>query len=101
MTSSCASTVLSLATNAFWYTAGERKQATEYHRIVAFGPQAERVQDLVKGKQLFVEGRLQTRKFEKDGETRYITEVIANRVEQLGAKSAEASDSPDSEESDA
>ncbi|MCP4203116.1 MAG: single-stranded DNA-binding protein [bacterium] len=75
---------LSLATNTYWYSEGERKQRTDYHRVVAFGPQAERARALHKGARLFVAGRLQTRKFVQDDQTRYITEVVADRVEPLG-----------------
>ena len=55
--------VLNLATNTFWYAEGERQKTTDFHRVVAFGPQAQRVKDLRKGQQVFVEGRSQTRSF--------------------------------------
>ena len=48
--------VLNLATNTFWYVEGERQQTTDFHRVVAFGPQAQRVKDLKKGQQIFVRG---------------------------------------------
>ena len=80
--------VLNLATNTFWYIEGERQQTTDFHRVVAFGPQAQRVKDLRKGQQVFVEGRSQTRRFEQDDETHFITEVIAERIESLSGKSA-------------
>ena len=93
--------VLNIATNTFWYAEGERKQTTDFHRVVAFGPQAQRVKDLRKGQQVFVEGRSQTRRFEQDDETRFITEVIAERIEILGGKSAKPpTEQPGSDESD-
>jgi single-strand DNA-binding protein len=84
--------VLNLATNTFWYVEGERQKTTNFHRVVAFGPQAQRVKDLRKGQQVFVEGRSQTRRFEQDAEARFITEVIAERIESLGGKSSKAKD---------
>ena len=93
--------VLNLATNTFWYLEGERQQTTDFHRVVAFGPQAQRVKDLRKGQQVFVEGRSQTRRFEQDDETRFITEVIAERIEGLSGKSTKSQDEqPESTESD-
>ena len=93
--------VFNLATNTFWYVEGERQQTTDFHRVVAFGPQAQRVKDLRKGQQLFVEGRSQTRRFEQDDETRFITEIIAERIESLGGKSAKPQgEQPESNESD-
>ena len=86
--------VLNLATNTFWYVEGERQQTTDFHRVVAFGPQAQRVKDLRKGQQVFVEGRSQTRRFEQDDETRFITEVIAERIESLGGKPANGQSLP-------
>ena len=80
--------VLNIATNTFWYAEGQRQQTTDFHRVVAFGPQAQRVRDIKKGQQIFVEGRSQTRRFEQDDETRFITEVITERIEILGGKSA-------------
>ena len=86
--------VLNLATNTFWYAEGERQQTTDFHRVVAFGPQAQRVKDLRKGQQVFVEGRSQTRRFEQDDETRFITEVIAERIESLGGNANKAQTVP-------
>ncbi len=93
--------VLNLATNTFWYVEGERQQTTDFHRVVAFGPQAQRVKDLRKDQQVFVEGRSQTRRFEQDDETRFITEVIAERIEILGSKFAKLpTEQPEPDESD-
>jgi single-strand DNA-binding protein len=65
---------------------GERKDETEWHRISYWGKSAEALQQyLTKGKQVYVEGRLQTRKWQdKDGQDRYTTEVKADRVVLLG-----------------
>jgi single-strand DNA-binding protein len=59
---------------------------TEWHRIVLWGKQAESLQEyLTKGKQIYVEGRLQTRQWDdKDGNKRYTTEIKADRVTLLG-----------------
>lgn len=55
----------------------EGEQQTDWHRIVAFGRQAEAAGKLKKGAPVHVEGRLQPRSYEKDEETRYVTEVVA------------------------
>ncbi len=78
----------SVATNRTWRDQnGEKKEATEYHNIVVFGKQADTcAQYLKKGQQVLVEGRLQTRSWEKDGAKQYRTEIVADRV-QFGQKS--------------
>lgn len=76
--------VLDVATNTFWYSEDKRRQKTDYHRVVVFGAQAERVKDFTKGQQVFVLGKNQTRSFEQDDKKRYITEIIAQRIERLG-----------------
>ena len=79
----------SVATNRFWKdaTTGERKEMAEYHNIVVFGRQAETcAQFLRKGSNCFIEGRIQTRSWDgPDGQKRYRTEVVADRV-QFGAR---------------
>src|ERR1019366_6058380 len=68
---------ISIATTDTWKdkTSGEKKEATEWHRVVFFGRLAEIVGEyLKKGSQVYVEGRLQTRKYEKDGQDHYSTE---------------------------
>jgi single-strand DNA-binding protein len=67
------------------------EEATEWHRVTCFGRTAENVARYCKkGKQLYVEGRIQTRKYQdKDGNDRYATEIIANEVRFLGAGSGE------------
>ncbi len=76
-------TAFTLATDRWWYSDGERKETTDFHRVVAFGSQAERTADLTKGQLLFVEGRQQTRQWQDGDAKRYITEVIAERIEIL------------------
>jgi single-strand DNA-binding protein len=66
---------------------GEWVDKTEWHRIVLLGKQAESLQDyLKKGKQIYVEGRLETRSWDdKDGQKKYSTEIIADRIQLLGS----------------
>ncbi len=80
-------TSFSIATNRVWRDqSGEKKEAAEFHNIVVFGRQAETcAQYLKKGQQALIEGRLQTRSWEKDGTKQYRTEIVADRV-QFGAK---------------
>ena len=78
----------SVATTEVWKDKdGQRQEQTEWHRISLWGKQAESVaQYLTKGKQVYVEGRLQTRKWQdKEGHDRYTTEVKADRVVLLGS----------------
>ena len=64
---------------------GERQERTEWHRIVAWGKLAENCAKLLsKGKQVYIEGRLQTRQWDdRDGNKRYTTEVVANTMQLL------------------
>lgn len=73
----------SLATNrVFKDRDGKRQEQADYHNIVVFGRQAETsAQYLKKGSGVFVEGRLQTRSWDKDGQKQYRTEIIADRVQ--------------------
>jgi single-strand DNA-binding protein len=70
---------------------GEKKELTEWHRISFFGRLAEIVgQYLKKGSSIYVEGRLQTRKYtDKDGIERYATDIIAENMQMLGGKQAD------------
>ena len=79
----------SVATNrVFKDRDGKKQEQTDFHNIVVFGRQADTVnQYLKKGSSVFVEGRLQTRSWEKDGKKNYRTEVIADRV-QFGPRSS-------------
>ncbi len=82
-------TSFSLATNRRYKDRdGNYQEAVDYHNVVVFGRQAETVnQYLKKGSGAFVEGRLQTRSWEKDGQKHYRTEIIADRV-QFGPRSS-------------
>ena len=77
----------SLATNRVYKDRdGKKQEQTDFHNVVVFGRQADIVnQYLKKGSSVFVEGRMQTRSWEKDGEKKYRTEVVADRV-QFGPK---------------
>jgi single-strand DNA-binding protein len=78
---------LNLATTEQWNDReGQRQEKTEWHRVVLWGKPAESLQQyLVKGKQIYVEGRLQTRQWDdKDGNKRYTTEIKADRITLLG-----------------
>ncbi len=80
-----------IATSDEWTdkSSGERKERTEWHRVVAWRRLGEICGEyLSKGKQVYVEGKLQTRSWEKDGVTRYTTEVIASDVQFLGSRNA-------------
>jgi len=81
---------ISVATNEQWKDkeSGEMQERTEWHRIVFFGRLAEIVAEyLRKGSQVYVEGRIQTRKWQdKEGNDRYTTEIVANEMQMLGSK---------------
>jgi single-strand DNA-binding protein len=66
---------------------GSWQEKTEWHRIKLLGKQAESLQDyLKKGKQIYVEGRLETRTWDdKDGQKKYMTEILADRIQLLGS----------------
>ena len=77
----------SIATTETWTSKddGEKKEKTEWHRIVLWGKAADSLQPyLTKGKSVAIEGRLQTRQWEKDGQKHYTTEVKADRIVLLG-----------------
>jgi single-strand DNA-binding protein len=81
---------LSLATTDSWKDkSGEKQEKTEWHRVVMFGKQAEIAGEyLKKGSQVYIEGRLQTRKWtDKEGQDRYTTEIVADRMQMLGSRS--------------
>src|SRR6056297_716519 len=84
-------TSFTIATNEEWKdkNTGEKKERTEWHRIVAFGRLGEICGEyLSKGKLVYLEGRLQTRSYEQDGVTKYTTEIVANDMQMLDSKSA-------------
>jgi len=89
----------SIATSETWTNKeGEKETRTEWHRIVAFGKLGEICGEyLAKGKQIYIEGRIQTRDWEdKDGVKRYTTEIVANEMQMLGGRGGSASFSGDS-----
>jgi single-strand DNA-binding protein len=78
---------LNMATTEVWNDKqGQRQEKTEWHRVVLWGKSAESLAEyLTKGKQIYVEGRLQTRQWDdKDGNKRYTTEIRGDRVVLLG-----------------
>lgn len=81
---------LNLATTDTWKDkGGEKQEKTEWHRVVMFGKTAEIAGEyLKKGSQVYIEGRLQTRKWtDKEGQERYTTEIVADRMQMLGSRS--------------
>ena len=83
---------LSIATSESWKDkdSGEQREKTEWHRVVFFGKLAEIAEQyLDKGSQLYVEGKLQTRKWQdKEGNDRYTTEILGNEMNMLGGRQA-------------
>ena len=81
---------ITLATTDTWRdkTSGEKREATEWHRVVFFGKLAEIAgQYLRKGSQVYVEGSLRTRKWQdKEGQDRYTTEIRADEMKMLGSR---------------
>ena len=78
---------LNMATTEVWNDkSGQRQEKTEWHRVVLWGKTAESLNEyLTKGKQIYVEGRLQTRQWDdKDGNKRYTTEIRGDRIVLLG-----------------
>ena len=91
---------LSIATSERWTDkhTGEKRERTEWHRVVVFGPLADVVsQYAVKGDKIFVQGKLSTRKWtDRDGVERYTTEIVLNQwnsqLELLGARNSSTED---------
>ncbi len=80
---------ISVATTDKWKDKnGEMQEKTEWHRVAFFGKLAEIAGEyLKKGSQVYVEGRLQTRKWQdKDGNDKYSTEIVANQMQMLGSR---------------
>jgi single-strand DNA-binding protein len=86
---------VALATSEQWKdkTTGEKKEKTEWHRVVVFGKLAEIIgQYLKKGSLVYFEGKLQTRKWtNKDGIEQYTTEIVADQMQMLGGRPESAS----------
>jgi len=82
-------TNLNIATSEQWKDkSGEKQERTEWHRVVLFGRQAEIAGEyLKKGRSVYIEGRLQTRKYtDKDGVEKYSTEIVGDRMQILGRR---------------
>lgn len=96
---------LRIATTEVWKDkAGQKQERTEWHRIVVFGQQAENcAKYLSKGRPVYIEGAIQTRKWQdQQGQTRYTTEIIAQRVQFLGSGQGRSGESrQDTDASDA
>lgn len=86
-------TSIRIATSESWKdkTSGEQQERTEWHRVKFFGRLAEIAGEyLKKGSQVYVEGKLRTDEYEKDGIKRYSTNVIADEMQMLGGRGGEA-----------
>lgn len=79
---------LNIATNRVWSDKdGNKKEDVTWHRVVVWGKQAEACKEfLAKGRQVFVEGRFQSREYEVEGQKRYSAECVAHSVRFLGGK---------------
>jgi single-strand DNA-binding protein len=90
MPSGSAVTNITVATNESWKDkqTGEQKDRTEWHKVAMFGRLAEIAAEyLRKGSQVYIEGKLRTRKWQgKDGQDRYTTEIIADEMQMLGGR---------------
>ena len=90
MPSGSAVTNLTIATNESWKdkATGEQKERTEWHRVAMFNRLAEIAAEyLRKGSQVYIEGKLRTRKWQdKSGQDRYTTEIIADEMQMLGGR---------------
>jgi single-strand DNA-binding protein len=90
MPSGSAVTNMTVATNETWKDkqTGEQKERTEWHRVAMFGRLAEIAAEyLRKGSQVYIEGKLRTRKWQgQDGQDRYTTEIIADEMQMLGGR---------------
>jgi single-strand DNA-binding protein len=95
---------ITLATSESWKdkTSGEKQEKTEWHRVVFFGRLAEIAGEyLKKGAQIYVEGRLQTRKWQdKEGKDRYTTEIVAGEMQMLGSREGRGAPSEFDQSSD-
>lgn len=87
---------LSIATNRYWTKDGQKQEEVEFHNITLFGTLAENVATYMKrGSSLLVEGRLQTRSWDKDGVKHYRTEIIGEQVQFGSNKTVTTSSTPE------
>jgi len=80
---------VTIATSESWKdkNTGEKQERTEWHKVTAFRKLAEIMGEyLKKGSQVYIEGRLQTDKYDKDGQTHYATKIIADKMQMLDSK---------------
>jgi len=102
MPSGSAVTNITVATNESWKDkqTGEQKDRTEWHKVAMFGRLAEIAAEyLRKGSQVYIEGKLRTRKWQdKQGNDRYTTEIVADEMQMLGGRGGAGSGAPMSNE---
>ncbi len=87
----------SLATGEKWKDKdGNMQERTEWHNIIVWGRMAENAKEyLAKGRQVYIEGRIQTRSWDdKDGNKKYMTEIVVQNLQYLGSRSDQSSASP-------
>lgn len=87
--SGSAVTNVTIATSEQWTDkqSGQKQERTEWHNVVFFGRLGEIAGEyLRKGSQVYIEGKLKTESYEKDGVTRYTTKIVANEMQMLGSK---------------
>lgn len=92
MPSGAAVANLSLATSESWKDkdSGEKQERTEWHRLVIFGRLAEIAGEyLTKGSKIYAEGKLQTRKWEKEGHDHYSTEIVVREMQMLDSRGSQ------------
>ena len=96
---------VSLATSSSWKdkATGERKEETEWHRLTAYGKLAEIIGQFgAKGKSIYVEGRLKTRKWtDKQGVEKYTTEIVIDQMQLLGGRDSVAPEQPGTQDNPA
>ena len=88
---------ISVATSESWKdkNTGEKVEKTEWHRVVFFKRLAEIVGEYIKkGSKVYVEGQLRTRKWDKDGQTHYSTEIVAREMQMLDGQSSQGVPQP-------
>lgn len=94
---------LNVATTRVWNNkqTNEKVEETEWHRIAVWGKQAENCNKyLAKGRMVYVEGRLRTSSYDKDGQKHYSTEIVADQVQFLGGKGDNEGDGGNSKSKD-
>lgn len=94
---------LSVATEESWFSRekNQEESRTEWHRVRLFAGLAEVAEKFLhKGDRVYIEGRLQTRSYEKDGDTRYVTEIVAREMLMLGGRDAKGGNYDDAGQGD-